>query len=76
MTIQEALYMWKNCRNTVKHLEFRDTCYSIHCNSLCPDKVNFRTTETQSLPFWINIFLIVIVVSITAVSILSKVCKK
>ena len=65
--------MWYRCQDVVDNLEFRDTCYSIHCNHFCPDKLDFSSIERQLDYDWVKISVIVVVVSITVFSIIVKV---
>ena len=55
------------------NLEFRDTCYSIHCNQFCPDKLDFSSIKGELDYDWVKISVIVVVVSITVFSIIVKV---
>ena len=65
--------MWKSCRYSTPSLQFRDGCYSIHCNSMCPDKLNFANNENETASLWLVLFVAITVVCITICSIITKV---
>ena len=65
--------MWYKCHHEVGKLEFHDLCYSVHCNDHCPEKLNLMIETVTSYPDWAKIVVIVIVVSITAFSLIMKV---
>ena len=65
--------MWKRCRYSTPSLQFRDSCYSIHCNSMCPDELNFANNTNEIASFWLVLFVAITVVSITICSIIVKV---
>ncbi len=70
--MQDAINMWYRCRYQ-KSFEFRDSCYSLHCHSECPEKINFFPSQMAPYPDWAIILIICIVVFITIMSIIAKV---
>ena len=54
-------------------MKFHDFCYGVHCNNHCPDKLDLTMQIVIGYSDWAKIVIIVIVVSITAFSLLLKV---
>ena len=73
--MKEAIEMWYRCQYTNDSLQFRDSCYSVHCHKYCPDKVDFLNNEPDRYPDWSIFAIIGIVAVIMVIAIAMKVSK-
>ena len=72
ISLRDAIDIWLTTANETHPVEFRDSCYTAHCNELCPEEINF---ELDNSHLWNNryeIFVYCIVGMVTLVCIILK----
>ena len=42
LTLREAIGIWWRRANESDPMEFRDSCYTAHCNELCPEEIDLK----------------------------------
>lgn len=72
--MKDAINLWYVChRSNNDSIEFRDTCFSVHCHDSCPEDIDFIQETNNDYPIWANALIITIVVTITVLSLVVKV---
>ena len=71
VTISDALIMWNASRFDHQELKIRDSCYSPHCNSKCPEQfiIHLGGDDWSS---YTKALLICIVIGVTVICLLFK----
>ena len=72
ISLMEAIGIWFKTANETYPVEFRDTCYTAHCNELCPEEITFGLDDSHLWEDSIKIFIYCIVGIITLVCFMLK----
>ena len=72
VTLRDAVGIWLSTANKTHPVEFRDSCYTAHCNKLCPEEINFEFGDSHLWENKYKIFAYCIVSMVTLVCILLK----
>ena len=67
ISLMEAVGIWLTTANATHRVEFRDTCYTAHCNELCPEEITFGLDDSHLWKDSIEIFIYCIVGIVTLV---------
>ena len=69
VSLRDAVGMWFDESQPVV---FRDSCYTAHCNELCPEEINFELGDSHLWEDSYEIFVYCIVGVVTLVCIILK----
>ena len=72
ISLRDAIDIWLTTANETHPVEFRDSCYTAHCNELCPEEINFKLDNSHLWNNRYEIFVYCIVGMVTLVCIILK----
>ena len=72
VSLRDAVGIWLTTANETHPVEFRDSCYTAHCNELCPEEINFELGDSHLWENSYKIFIYCIVGTVTLVCITLK----
>ena len=72
VSLRDAVGIWLTTANETNPVEFRDFCFTAHCNELCPEEINIELSNSYLWSDATEIFIYCIVGMITLVCFIMK----